>query len=99
MKTHTMSKHVNATPQRAFEIFADLRRATERIRGIKRVEILTEGPVGKGTRFRETRIMFGRECTETMEFTDYQPGRSYTVGCDSCGVVWAHTFRFLPNGS
>ena len=47
-----------------FAVFTDLHRAAERIRGIERLEVLTDGPVGKGTRFRETRIMFRREATE-----------------------------------
>jgi uncharacterized protein YndB with AHSA1/START domain len=94
-----LSRRVNAPRDRVFEVFTDLSRAAERISGIRRLEILTDGPVGKGTRFRETRVMFGREATETFEFTDFQPGRLYTVCANSCGAIFESTFTFTPEGS
>ena len=98
MSTLTSSIEVKATPERTFEAFTDLRNAAGRVRGIKKLDVLTDGPIGKGTRFRETRVMFGREATEEMEITDYQPGKSYTVGGISCGAEFATTFRFSPAG-
>lgn len=94
-----LSKRINAPRDRVFEVFTDLSRASERIGAIKRLEILTDGPVGKGTRFRETRIMFGKEATETMEITDFQPNRSYTVSANSCGAIFESTFTFTAEGS
>lgn len=96
LATVTSSIEVKATPERTFAAFTDLRNAAGRVRGIKKLDVLTEGPIGKGTRFRETRVMFGREATEEMEITDFQPGRSYTVGGISCGAEFATTFRFVP---
>ena len=68
-----ISETVNAPLGRTFEAFSDLRSAEKNISGIKRLEILTDGPIGKGTRFKETRVMFGREATETMEVTQWEP--------------------------
>jgi hypothetical protein len=82
-----------------FAVFADLRRAAERIRAIHRLEVLTDGPVGTGTRFRETRVMFGREATETMEIVDFQPGRSYSTAAESCGARYLCTYAFTPDGA
>lgn len=96
MATVTSSIEVKATPERTFAAFTDLRNAAGRVRGIKKLDVLTDGPIGKGTRFRETRVMFGREATEEMEITDFQPGKSYTVGGISCGAEFATTFRFTP---
>lgn len=92
-----MTTHVKADPAKTFDAFADFPRAAEMIRGIKRVEILTNGPVGKGTRFKETRVMFGKEATETMEVSAYERGKLYTLSCTSCGVAWSSTFRFTPD--
>ena len=93
-----MSKKVNAPSDSVFEVFSDLRSAADRISGITKLEVVTDGPVGVGTRFRETRVMFKRECTEEMEITGFEPGRSYTVHCESCGAVYDSTFRFTPDG-
>lgn len=81
-----------------FERFTDLENAAETVRGIEKLELLTDGPVGAGTRFRETRIFFKREATEEMEITEFHPNESYVVGCESCGSVYRTEFRFRPEG-
>jgi len=93
-----LTTQVNAPPDRAFEFFTDFERAPERIPQIKRLEVLTDGPVGKGTRFRETRVMFGKEATETMEVIDFQPGKRCAIGCDTCGSRFETVFTFRPEG-
>ncbi len=91
-----------AAPQaQVFEVFADLGRAAERISGIERVEILTPGPVGRGTRWRETRRMFGKEDTVELAITAFEPPRSYAVEAHSCGAHFRSEFRFeaRPTGT
>lgn len=99
MKEITVSTHIGASPARVFEACSDFANAPQMISAIKRVEVLTPGPVGKGTKFRETRMMFGKEATETLEVLEFDPGRSYTVGCDSCGCRYRCTFSFRQNGN
>ena len=98
MPGFTMTKRVTAAPEAVFEVSTDLDHWSDRISGIQRIQKLTDGPVGVGTRFRETRIFFKREATEEMEFTAFDPGRSYSLGCESCGCQYAYTFRFVPDG-
>ena len=99
MPSLTIERTVNAPAAQAFRHFSDLANAPATMPAIKKLEILTPGPVGKGTRFRETRIMFGKEATETMEITAFDPPRSYTVEGDSCGSHYSTTFTFAPAGS
>ncbi len=94
-----ISTQVNAPVDRVFDLFSDLRNAPGRIKAIKKLEVLTDGPIRKGTRFRETRIMFNKEDTVEMEVTEFEPGRSYTIGGNSCGCEFAWTLRFAPSGS
>jgi hypothetical protein len=96
--TLTCSRLINAPQARVFEVFADLRNAPGRVKGIKSLEVLTEGPIAKGTRFRETRTMFGKQATETMEITAFDPPRGYTVGAHSCGSRYTSVFTFKPEG-
>ncbi len=91
-----MSTTWNHRLDRAFEVFTDLRRAAERVRGIERLELLTEGEVGAGTRFRETRVMFKKEAVEEMEITAFEPPRSMRVEADSCGAHFRTVYRFTP---
>lgn len=96
MKPVTVETVIAAPPARVFALFTDLRGAPERVRGIQSLELLTEGPVGKGTRFRETRVMLGKASSETMEVLAFEPGRSYSVGAHSCGTRYLTTFEFEP---
>ena len=69
MTTFTVKKHVNAPPELVFAKASDFANAPSFIGAIKKVEILTPGPIQAGTRFKETRVMFKREATEEMEVT------------------------------
>jgi carbon monoxide dehydrogenase subunit G len=94
-----VSRSVNAPPATVFEMLTDLEGAPRRIPAIRKIEMLTPGPVGVGTRFRETRVMFGREASETMEFVAFEPGRSYTVTAFSCGTRYRTRFEVAPEGA
>ena len=94
MASISVSREINASPDRVFEVFADLHKAPERVKGIKSLEVLTDGPISNGTRFRETRVMFGKEATEEMEFTAFEPGRRYVVSADSHGSKYRTEYTF-----
>ncbi len=97
--TCTVSEHVNASPEAVFAAASDFANAPTRIPGIKKTEMLTHGPVGVGTKFRETRVMFGKEATETMEIVGFEPGRSYTLRAFNCGCEYKTTVSVRPAGS
>ena len=80
---------------RLFTNFDDMPRLIDKITSI---EVLTEGPPGKGTRFRETREMFGKEATEEMEITDFHADESYTCEADSHGMHYRCIYQFEPVG-
>ncbi len=81
----TASKHLRAPLETVWEVMAEFDNAADRIQAIVKLEVLTDGPVGLGTRFRETRIMFKKEATEEMEITAWDPPNSYTTEADGCG--------------
>ena len=83
MSTLTTSKFVQAPPEATFDAFTDLRSAPDRIEAITALEVLGDGPVGVGTRFRETRVVFKREATEEMEITAFDRPNSYAVEAES----------------
>ncbi len=93
MQIH-LSKYIAAPVDVTFEVFSDITKAEERIDGITKIEILSDVTHGVGTRWRETRIMFGREATEEMEISALQPNQSYEVVASSRGVDYHTRYTF-----
>lgn len=87
---------VDAPVETVFTLASDVPNYDKHIRGITRVKLLTDGPIGVGTRFAETRLMFGREHTETMEITQFEPDRRFTLVANSCGCRYESAFDFAP---
>src|SRR5580658_1727792 len=96
MAKFTLSKSISAPPAAVFALFTDLSGAPGRIKDITKIEVVTDGPIGVGTRFKETRMMFGKECTEEMQITAFDAGQSYEVTCRSCGAEYRTAFHFTP---
>jgi uncharacterized membrane protein len=97
MQDVEVRRHVAAPVQRVWEVATDLAGAPQVVRGIDAVEVLTPGPFGVGTRWRETRTMMGRSATEEMTVTAVEPQRSYTVEAASRGAHYVSTFAFAPS--
>ena len=89
---------IAASPDKVFALATDLDRWSKAIKSIVRVEKLTPGPVAVGTRFKETRVMFGRECTEEMTFTELNPPTSYTLEANACGCLYRSVFKVASQG-
>lgn len=98
MQIH-VSRTIPAAPEQVFAAATDVVGAPRRIDGIESTELLTDGPVGLGTRFRETRVMFGKEATEEMEVVGFDPPRSWSLAAESCGCKYLTEIRFVPDGA
>lgn len=95
----TVTRDVAAPADRVWGLITDLDRSTEVISAIESLERLDEGSdFGIGTRWRETRKMFGKSASEEMEVTDVDPGRSYTVEADSRGAHYTSSFTVEATG-
>lgn len=99
MNTISVKCRIDAPPERVFSKATALGEAPRFIRAIKSLEVLTPGPVGKGTRFRETRTMFGRDATEEMEVTEFEPPRRFVLGARNHGCRYRSEMLFRPAGS
>lgn len=99
MASVSVEKVIDAPVEKVFDLATDLKGAPGRVRKILRLEVLTDGPVGKGTRFRQTRRMFNREATEEMEITEFEPPGRYVVEAESHGARYRSEFVFTPEGA
>jgi len=105
MKPIECRVEISAPPALVWRTVADIERAAERIPAIKSIEILPGPRTGKGLRWRETRIMFGREATEVMEIVEWRPplshagGGMYVATAHNHGTAYRSEVRVEPFGS
>jgi hypothetical protein len=92
----TLHRTVHAPVHQVWAVLADLDHAQERLSGVTRVQILTDGPYAVGTRWRETRRMFGSEATEEMWVAENDPLRSTVVEAVSGDTLYRTTFTLTP---
>ncbi|QDU82127.1 Polyketide cyclase / dehydrase and lipid transport [Polystyrenella longa] len=94
MSAVTESVWIDAPQEEVFRKGSDLPHCEEWIEEIIRIELLTEGPVGTGTRWRETRMMFGKQSTEEMSITRFEPPQMYQAEAYNCGSQYITQIHF-----
>lgn len=93
----TVSRESSAPPDRIWSVMTDLDGWARVVSGIERVERVDDGSgFAVGTRWRETRTMFGKSSTEEMAVTAVEPGRSYVVESDSQGAHYRSVMSVEP---
>jgi uncharacterized membrane protein len=85
---------ITAPMIKVFNAFSDISKIEERISGIQKVEILSDMTSGVGTRWIETRVMFGKEATEEMEIVKMSNNESYIVEAESHGTKYKSIYMF-----
>ena len=98
MPSYTATQLIAASPDRVFEVVAHVDNFKEAIPHIVEVEFLTDVTRGVGTRFRETRLMRGREATTELEVTEYVPSERVRLVSDAGGTIWDSVFTLSPDG-
>lgn len=94
-----IDREVNAPAERVWAVLTDLEGTERTLSAVRRIERLDGGSgFGVGTRWRETRVMFGREATEEMAVTSVEPARSYVVESDSRGTHYRSVMGVEPLG-
>ena len=98
MPSVEVHRTIAAPAGRVFRIATDLGRMPETMSGIDAIEVLSDGPFGEGTRWRETRTLYGKQATEEMWVTGCDPPRSYVVEAESHGAHYRTGITFVPEG-
>ncbi|WP_424981086.1 SRPBCC family protein [Maritalea sp. S77] len=99
MPTITVSEQFNCPPETAFAVITDFENLADFIDGVVKVKLLTDGPLAIGTRFRETRVILGREAEEEMEVIELQLPTSITLYAFSHGTEYHSTYTLEPNAT
>ncbi|MFF7182670.1 SRPBCC family protein [Streptomyces sp. NPDC008121] len=98
-KSVVVERRIQASPGPVWETLTDLPGMERVLKGVDRVEVLTEGAFGVGTRWRETRTMFGKQATEEMTVTESVPPDRYVTVADSHGMHYVSEIALLPAGT
>ncbi|MFJ8132705.1 SRPBCC family protein [Streptomyces hydrogenans] len=96
--TVVVERRVAASPGRVWESITDLPDMPRVLSGVQKVEVLTEGGFGVGTRWRETRRMLGKEATEEMTVTECEPPDRYVTVADSHGMHYVSELSLRTDG-
>ena len=96
----TSSRIIAASPEQVFSVISHAERFTKAVPHITKVEFLSNTKAGVGTRFRETRLMNGKESTTVLDVTEFKPNESIRLVSDQGGTIWDTLFTVEKyNGS
>ena len=99
MKAIAVSRDIAAPPDVVWAICTEMDGWVDTIEGIDAVERLDDGQgFGVGTRWRETRKMFGKSATEDMEIIEVDEGTSYHTLAESHGARYQTDVSLEPVG-
>ena len=93
MSRMTITRLINAPIDFVFDTVANISEFSQAIPHIVKVEFLTDQQSGVGTRFRETRLMKGKEATTELEVTEYVENEQIRLVADSHGSIWDTVFN------
>jgi carbon monoxide dehydrogenase subunit G len=99
MKSVAVGVRIDAPARRVWEVCSDIAHAADTIPDITKIEFLGESRQGVGTRWRETRLMSGREVTEVLEIAEWHPPESYVVVARHHGHEFRAVVRVASDGT
>ncbi|MEL7497489.1 MAG: SRPBCC family protein [Planctomycetota bacterium] len=92
MKSIHITRTIDAPLELVFQTVSDVRNFSKAVPHIQKIEFITEQQSGAGTRFRETRLMNGRESTVELEVTELIENDRVRMISDAGGTIWDTVF-------
>jgi hypothetical protein len=89
---------VNATPEQAFALFSDLTRTPEWGSNPLKVEPVSGGPIGVGSKYRSEAQFMGKEVHAEQEVTAYDPPTHFAFLNIEGNERYQHDFTFRQEG-
>ncbi|MEH7522798.1 SRPBCC family protein [Bacillus sp. JJ1503] len=84
-----------------FHYMASMENVPELMPNVVKMEKLTEGPIGKGTKFKESRSVRGNTVNAEIEFIEYKQDQAFTTRSNSNGLIteYAYAFHEIEEGT
>ena len=96
MSRTTVRRTIDAPVDFVFRTVAEIDNYSKAIPHIVNVEFLSDVRSGVGSRFRETRLMMGREASTVLEVTEYTENERVRLVSDEGGTIWDSVFTVSP---
>ncbi|MBU8880983.1 SRPBCC family protein [Bacillus sp. FJAT-29790] len=77
-----------------FKYLAGMENAHEIMPNVVEMEKETAGEIGKGTKFRETRMVRGKKINAEIEYVQYKQDQSFTSRSNSNGLIVEYQYVF-----
>ena len=94
----SLTQHVNASPEKVWAVISDIPGSAGTLSGVESIQMISEGPYGEGTRWKETRSMMGRRETVEMWVAQADPPHSTTVKALQGGADYTSRFTLAERG-
>jgi uncharacterized protein YndB with AHSA1/START domain len=95
MSTVAVTQVVDAPLERVWRLATDLAARARWLAGVAEVEVLSPGPFGAGTTWRETRSLpGGTRVTEEFRVTSAEPQRCFVIASPGIGADYRMTYTF-----
>lgn len=92
MSSMMITRTINAPVDVVFKTVSDIKQFSKAVPHIVKVEFLSDIKSGVGTRFRETRLMKGREAATELEVTEFVVNDRVRLVAESNGTIWDSLF-------
>lgn len=96
MAGFNLSEWISRSPKEVFDFIITSDNAPKVVPSVKSMVKLTEGPARLGTRYRETRLMNGREQHAELEVVAYEPNHRYAMKNVTGGIETVYRYTFQP---
>ena len=94
MPSLSMVRDIVAPLDAVWDVFTDLEHAARNLSAVEKVEVLSDGPFGEGTRWLETRKMYGKSVTEEMWVSEIEPHKTYLVKAGAGATHYESRYEF-----
>ena len=78
---------------RVWEFITEPANAARWMPNLRSLEVITEGPLGVGSKYRETRRFKGRDNTAEIEVTAWEPPAIYAAGTPLAGTFFEYRYE------
>ena len=91
--------YIEASVETVFNVASDFNNSVFIMDNVVGIELLTEGPVQKGTKIKEVREVRGRTIESILVFTEYVANQKYSVKSENNGIFIEYHYSFHPQDS
>lgn len=91
------NRQIRSTVSRVFDTISKIDEFSKAIPGIDKIEILSGGPNGVGTRFRETRTIDGRQASSILEVSELVANDRIRLDSEMMNTRWSTLFTVVQS--